>query len=205
MIDGVDGLAGGFTVLVVGVLLATAADVPTLSSDLLYITAGSVAGFLLFNLRTPWRRQASVFLGDAGSLVLGYVLAWFAIRDTQGQVPALQPITVVWLFGLPLADTAYLMGSRLLRGANPLSADRFHFHHLLLGAGLSPGWTLYVWLLIAGLFMATGIVCAYAGVSQVLMLAGFILAFACYCVSVTIGWWGVTNSRSLREDSLQNH
>lgn len=196
MIDGIDGLAGGFAVLIIGVFIGAAADTSVISSQMLYISIGSVAGFLVFNLRTPWQRQARVFLGDAGSLVLGFVLVWFAVKSTQGYSPALHPITVVWLLGLPLSDTIYLMASRLLRGKSPLHADRYHFHHLLLRAGLSPGWALYTWLATAAVFIAIGCACEYAGVSQAVMFGGFLFAFASYCVLLTIGWRAMINGHS---------
>lgn len=203
MIDGVDGLAGGFAVLVIGVLLTLTAGTGAVSDVLLYVTIGSVIGFLVFNLRTPWQRQARIFLGDAGSLVLGYVLVWFAIQGTQGYIAIMKPITAVWLFGLPLCDTIYLMGSRLLRRKSPMHADRFHFHHFLLRAGLSPGWTLYAWLLTAAAFIGIGIAGDYAGVSEGLMFAGFLLAFLCYCGLMTAAWRGMLSSRSMRGRSIR--
>lgn len=203
MIDGVDGLAGGFAVLVIGVILCLTAGTTAVSDVLLYVTIGSVAGFLLFNLRTPWQQQARIFLGDAGSLVLGYVLVWFAIQGTQGHPTVMEPVTAVWLFGLPLADTIYLMGSRLLRRQSPLHADRFHFHHFLLRTGLSPGWTLYAWLLVAAAFIVIGVAGDYAGASQAVMFAGFLLVFACYCALMTVAWRGMCSGRNLRSRSSQ--
>lgn len=204
MIDGVDGLAGGFAVLVIGVILSLAAGTPAVSNALLYVTIGSVIGFLVFNLRTPWQRQARIFLGDAGSLVLGYVLVWFAIQGTQGQAGVMSPVTAVWLFGLPLADTIYLMGSRLLRRQSPLHADRFHFHHFLLRIGLSPGWALYAWLLVAAAFIAIGVAGDYAGVSQAVMFVGFLFVFVCYCALMTAVWRAMINGRHLRGRSIHD-
>ncbi|WP_353180647.1 MraY family glycosyltransferase [Salinisphaera sp. T5B8] len=188
MVDGMDGLAGGFAVMIVGTILALAVGTSAVSVVLLCVTLGSVLGFLAFNLRMPWQKHARIFLGDAGSLVLGFILTWFAIQAAQGPHAVIEPITAVWLFGLPLADTVYLMVSRVLRGKSPLAADSYHFHHLLQRLGLSPGWALYVWLAFAGMFMATGLVTEALGVSESARCVGFVGVFAVYCVVANLLW-----------------
>lgn len=198
MIDGVDGLAGGFAVLLVAVILALAAGTSAVNIVMLCLVIGSVMGFLAFNIRTPWRRQAQIFLGDAGSLVLGYVLVWFAIEASQGPQAVFEPITAVWLFGLPLCDTVYLMGSRMLRRKSPLAADRYHFHHLLLRYGLTPGWALYAWLLVAGGFMAVGVGGSLLHVPDYAMCAGFLVVFAAYCILANMFWRKRSTGRVIR-------
>ena len=188
MIDGVDGLAGSFAVMIVSVFLVFASDATVVNIVLLCLTMGSVLGFLLFNLRMPWQRQARIFLGDAGSLVLGYILTWFAIQSSQGQGALIDPITAVWLLGLPLVDTAYLMLSRLLEGRSPLSADRRHFHHLLQRAGLTPGWTLYAWLSVAACFAAFGIVGEVMHVPEAYRYWVFLMAAVAFCSVLKICW-----------------
>lgn len=188
MVDGMDGLAGGFALMVVGTILALSAGTSAVNVVLLSLTIGSVLGFLAFNLRMPWQRHARIFLGDAGSLVLGFILTWFAIQGAQGPSAVIEPITAVWLFGLPLADTVYLMGSRVLRGKSPLAADSFHFHHLLQCLGLSPGWALYAWLAVAGCFMGVGLASEALGASESLRCTAFVLVFVAYCVAVNVAW-----------------
>ena len=190
MIDGIDGLAGGFAVTVIAVLIALAAshNGSAISLVLLCLSIGSVLGFLAFNLRMPWQRRARVFLGDAGSLVLGYMLAWFAIEASQTQARVIDPIAIVWLFGLPLCDTVYLMVSRLLRGRSPFAADRYHFHHLLLRMGLSTGWALYAWLAVAAVFMAVGVTGSLLGAPESAMFFGFLLTFVGYFLAVSRAW-----------------
>jgi UDP-GlcNAc:undecaprenyl-phosphate GlcNAc-1-phosphate transferase len=188
MIDGMDGLAGGFFVLLIGITMGASAGENLATGLLPWLTMGSVLGFLVFNLRLPWQRQARVFLGDSGSLVLGYVLVWLAIQSSQSPTAAIDPITAVWLFGLPLVDTAYLMGARLLQGQNPLSADRHHFHHLLQRLGMPPGWALYAWLLLAECFMAVGMISQDMAVPESWRCGGFFMAFALYCFMLTIIW-----------------
>lgn len=198
MIDGMDGLAGGFSALLIGVILLLASGTSAVNIALLCLTIGSLFGFLLFNLRMPWQRRARIFLGDAGSLVLGYILVWFAIQGSQGESRVFAPITAVWLFGLPLMDTVYLMGSRVLRGQSPLAADRYHFHHLLQRVGLSPGWALYAWLLVAAAFMGAGVGMEYAGVSEAVSALTFLIAFAGYCAFSNLAWRRLANRRRVR-------
>lgn len=197
MIDGMDGIAGSYSVLLIGVLLSLAASIGTASSVLLYLSIGSVLGFLVFNLRMPWQRSARVFLGDAGSLVLGYILVWFAIEASQSRAASIDPITIVWLFGLPLSDTVYLMLSRMVRRKSPFTADRYHFHHLLLRAGLSPQRALCSWLLIAGGFMGIGVGGSLADVPEYVMFYGFLAAFGGYCFAVNRIWSMRTMQRSI--------
>jgi UDP-GlcNAc:undecaprenyl-phosphate GlcNAc-1-phosphate transferase len=93
------------------------------------IFCGAIAGFLLFNLRFPWQRQARVFLGDAGSLMIGFALGWFAIDLTQGPGRTFPPIAALWILLLPLVDCVSLMTRRLRSGKSPVVADRRHIHH----------------------------------------------------------------------------
>jgi len=198
MVDGMDGLAGGFSVMIVGTILALAAGTSAVNVVLLCVTLGSLLGFLAFNLRMPWQKHARIFLGDAGSLVLGFILTWFAIQAAQGPQAVIEPITAVWLFGLPLADTVYLMVSRMARGKSPLAADSYHFHHLLQRLGLTPGWALYAWLAVAGAFMATGLVTESLGVSESARCVAFLGVFAAYCVIANL-LWGRVRQRMVRQ------
>ena len=88
LMDGLDGLSGGIGFITVGWLALAcllAGNVSLLPALLIFL--GAVAGFLAFNLRHPWRKQASVFIGDAGSLALGLTLAWFAFALRLSQDP----------------------------------------------------------------------------------------------------------------------
>lgn len=188
MIDGVDGLAGGFAFLVLGVFVVAAALAGSPAVGILAFMAAAVAAFLVFNLRAPWRRKASVFLGDAGSMTLGFALVWFAVDLSQGEPAILQPITMVWIFGLPIADTIYLFVRRMLRGESPFKADLLHFHHLLLSLGLTPGRVTALWLTVAAVCAAIGIAGEVYGIAEVMMFAGYGFVFLAYFVGSTVAW-----------------
>ena len=154
MLDGLDGAAGGVA-LAATLWLAWSASAQGLGAQcvLLLLFAAAIAGFLLWNLRLPARRQAAVFMGDAGSMMLGLALCWFSIDLTQGEGRTLAPMACVWLLAVPLLDMARVMFLRLLRGKSLFGADRGHFHHLLLARGHSVAAT--AWILI-GASIASG-------------------------------------------------
>jgi UDP-GlcNAc:undecaprenyl-phosphate GlcNAc-1-phosphate transferase len=138
MIDGLDGLAGlqvfaALAMLAAGALYAGNAPL----SSVLIIIAGAVAGFLAFNLRTPWRKRAGVFLGNAGSAVLGLVIAWASFRLTQNPSHPVSPVLAPFLITLPVVDCLVLLIHRTRLHGRPFEADRTHLHHRMLDAGFS--------------------------------------------------------------------
>lgn len=139
MIDGIDGLAGSVSVVAL-LWFATAAALVGLRGELLLalVVAFCVLGFLVFNLRHHWRSRACVFLGDAGSMMLGAVLAFLAIALSQRNGgAALSPVAALWICAVPAIDTGSLIFRRLAAGTSPFSSDRQHLHHLMIDAGLS--------------------------------------------------------------------
>ena len=94
--------------------------------------AGAVLGFLFYNFN-----PASIFMGDTGSMLLGYVLAAASIRSNQKSSTAVALIIPIVVLGLPIADTLLAMLRRAIRGRPVFSADREHVHHKLLALGLT--------------------------------------------------------------------
>jgi UDP-GlcNAc:undecaprenyl-phosphate/decaprenyl-phosphate GlcNAc-1-phosphate transferase len=137
--DGVDGLAGSLCLAALAMLTAAAiyAGNTALAADLV-VMAGCVAGFLAFNLRTPWRARASVFLGG-GAESLGLWIAWAAFRLTQTPGHPVTPVLAPFLIAPPVIDCLVLIVRRLRAGGSPFFADRNHMHHRLLDIGFTPG------------------------------------------------------------------
>jgi UDP-GlcNAc:undecaprenyl-phosphate GlcNAc-1-phosphate transferase len=179
--DGMDGLAGGYAAVALG-LLALAAT--TLGANGLLITLlislGAVLGFLVFNLRHPWRARASIFMGDSGSLILGLVLGAVTYKITQRPVSFMPPVVALWIFALPLMDTVAIMIRRIAQGKSPLSGDRQHLHHLMSEAGFSHGQAVAVLLAAALLSGVAGLVAWQLGVPEWAMMAAFLLASGAY-------------------------
>lgn len=182
MLDGIDGLAGGLSLLMllgfaVLMLLKGLAGwyVPL-------VMAFALIGFLAFNLRGPWRRQASVFMGDAGSTVLGFVLAWLAMYTTQFGENSAYPVTVAWILVLPAADALSLFFRRLSRGRNPLTPDRWHLHHVLVRSGFTMAGAVYLLIAVQALFVTIGIGGWYLGVPEWILFWPLAVLFGVYQV-----------------------
>jgi UDP-GlcNAc:undecaprenyl-phosphate/decaprenyl-phosphate GlcNAc-1-phosphate transferase len=158
MADGTDGLAGGMAVVILVSLglFGWANGAREAYIVIALLLAAVTMGFLLFNMRTPWRKRASVFMGDAGSMMLGFAIAWLAIFVSQRDDATVYPISIAWLLVLPVTDLVSSYFRRLLRGQSPFSADREHLHHALLRAGVSVGTIVLLMLLIHVLFATIG-------------------------------------------------
>lgn len=189
MIDGLDGLAGGLVLIALVVLSFAAFEAGAdVKGELLLIAAGAVLAFLLFNLRVPGRRRALMFMGDAGSLLLGYAVAWALTDLSQGPGRAVAPVTTLWILAVPLFDTLGAMLRRILKGQSPFQADRQHFHHVLLTAGLSVGQSVALMLGLATAMALIGYGAQRAGVPNWMMMLSILVLFAAYFWGMRHAW-----------------
>ncbi len=185
MIDGADGLAGGVSLVALGLFGSVALIVGmVLHATLIFTLAGAVLGFLMFNMRSPWRKQASIFMGGAGSMMLGFALVWFAVDLSR----IITPIAVVWIFAIPLMDTVSCMLRRTLKGRSPFSADREHLHHVIMRAGLSVSGTVWLIMLISFLLGLIGLAGWHYEVPEYVMFYTFMLLFASYYFGMSHAW-----------------
>ncbi|MEM6574238.1 MAG: hypothetical protein AAF736_08210 [Pseudomonadota bacterium] len=187
MTDGVDGLAGGL-VSVALLSLAGAALVAGRTDTLLLFAAilPAVWVFLLANFRPG--RPAAVFLGDAGTLWLGFLLAWLLIDLSQGTAAVIDPVTALWVLAVPLLDTVYVLIERPRRGESPFSAGQDHLHHLFLRAGFSRrSSVLWLWLL-AATCAAGGLLSQWLAVPQWWRFYAFLLLAGVYHAAVSRAW-----------------
>lgn len=134
LIDGLDGLAAGATLFALITLCVLA--VADRNMGVVYATmilGGAVLGFLRFNFN-----PASIFMGDSGSLFLGFMLSGFALMPRHTAAPALVAVTIPLLsFGVPIVETGLSIVRRFLSGKPLFAPDRDHIHHRLLKLGLS--------------------------------------------------------------------
>lgn len=191
MIDGIDGLSGSLSIvslLLIALSIYIAGDLGYFS--LVMIIAGGVAGFLYFNLRYLNRRRARCFLGDNGSMQLGFVFAWLLsdLSQANQSVRAITPITTLWLFAVPLIDTLCVMLRRIWMGHSPFHADRNHLHHLFLRAGFRVQDAVSVMAIVQFSFGAISLIGMYAGVSELVMLIAFLVLFA-LCFFILLRPW----------------
>ncbi len=207
MIDGLDGLSGSvFLVAVTAVAsLALSGGRPD-ALPLLALMGGCVAGFLLLNARLPWNPKARTFLGDSGSVLLGFWLAWLFVDlgngSRAGVERAFAPMTAVWIIGVPLLDTTRLMRNRWKAGKSAFEADRHHLHHAFLAAGFSVG---QAWWGIVGLsaaFAAVGVAFEWLGVPEWARFYVFIAVGFVYLRVMKKAW---SEGRFLGRDFARKH
>ncbi len=150
MIDGINGLCSGCAMIA---LLLIGFHSGLIYDSMLVLIIGSMIGFLIFNLRI-FGKKRGVFLGDSGSNLIGFWVAWSAIYASQNTVYDVKPITMIWFVAIPLLDCIGLIFSRIKKGKSWASAGRDHIHHKLM-INFSAEKTLLIILfvtLVTGLF-----------------------------------------------------
>lgn len=174
--DGLDGLAGGLMLLSFGTIALLGYIVQ--DNDILLIAmaiSGGILGFLRFNTY-----PARIFMGDTGSQFLGFSVGVLAIALTQRPDSGLSPSIPLLLLGLPILDTAMVMGTRISQGRSPFSPDKNHIHHKLLAIGLDHYEAVFlIYVVQAGLVFAAYWLRATSD--------GIILTvYAVFCISVIV-------------------
>jgi len=189
MIDGVDGLAGSILLITVSALAYLAFAIGDMSSvHFLGLVAASIVAFLLFNWRHSGDKKALVFMGDAGSLFLGFLLAWFLIKLSQGEARAMSPVTALWIFAFPLIDTITMMYRRIRKGKSPFDADREHFHHLLQMIGFSRSMVVVFISFVSIICAGFGLLAVHYQISESLQFYLFLLMFLGYLWMIARAW-----------------
>jgi UDP-GlcNAc:undecaprenyl-phosphate/decaprenyl-phosphate GlcNAc-1-phosphate transferase len=195
MADGIDGHSGSIA-LITFTAYAYVAHQSALWDDyrLLLVLAGAVAGFHLLNARWPWNKQARTFLGDTGSMLLGFLIGWFAIELTAGNgatstvAKTFPAICALWVIVMPLCDCVSLMIRRKLAHRSMFVADRQHLHHYLLNRGFTVGQASLVSAVLNTICALIGVVSWKLGVPEPIMFAAFIALFAAYHTHMLIAF-----------------
>ena len=177
MVDGIDGLAGsmGLIALVAVALVATLGANATVLG-LAVVLAAAVAGFLVFNLPLGVNRTIRVFMGDAGSMLVGFSLAWMMVSLSQDPRSAVAPVTLLWFAAMPIYDMVATGLGRVLRGESPMRADNNHLHHRLLKKGYSPRAALGVLAALAVLWAIAGLALDGSGLPEWVSMLAFLVA-----------------------------
>lgn len=148
LIDGIDGLAGCLSFIALGIFAYLYYSLDVLSYSIMAMALmGTVLAFLYYNMFGKVNRNTKTFMGDTGSLILGYALSFFAIKLAMDKEPLLpyNPDSLLVSFTLlfvPVLDLIRVAIMRLLRGVSIFYADKTHIHHKLMATGLSMHGTL---------------------------------------------------------------
>ena len=172
LIDGLDGLACGVSVISSLTMLAVALMVAEGNvAIILSALVGGCLGFLPYNLN-----PAKLFMGDTGSQLLGYVLATVSVMGMFKYYAIVTFVVPVLALAIPLSDTAFAFIRRLMKGQSPFHADRGHFHHRLLDMGLSQKQAVAILYSISAIIgLAAVVLASNWGILRVILA---ILAFA---------------------------
>ena len=146
---------------------------------LLYFGAALFA-FLIVNLGLTQRIVKKVFLGDAGTTIIGFFLCWHLIRMSNGDNAVFRPITAVWLLALPIMDTLAVMIRRIRLNKSPFLPGRDHIHHQLMNIGLSSRKTLVILVAFSMSLVGVGVLCEVKEVPESFMFYGILILFGLY-------------------------
>ena len=164
-IDGLDGLAAGISCIsALSMFLVSLIIGDPLVAGVLIVLAGACMGFLPYNMN-----PAKIFMGDTGSMFLGYMLAVMSILGMfkfYAIVSFAVPFLVV---GLPLFDSVFTIVRRLFNGKSPFYADRGHIHHRLIDLGLNTKQAVMILYLVSGALGITAVVLTSSGEFRAMM------------------------------------
>lgn len=189
MVDGIDGLLGGLAVVTFGGLgIMLNHDGQANLAYICLVLVVVIIPYILLNLGA-FGRKRKVFMGDAGSMLIGFTVIWLLLLSSQnGTKPPLRPVTALWLIAVPLMDMASIMIRRIRRGDSPFKPDRDHLHHIFQRLGLSSTQTLILICTIAALYAGVGIYAEMIGVPEYIMLYTFLICFLIYLFLLSNIW-----------------
>ncbi|MCL1037497.1 UDP-N-acetylglucosamine--undecaprenyl-phosphate N-acetylglucosaminephosphotransferase [Shewanella submarina] len=185
MLDGSDGLVGTVAI----VTFSSLAIVFGWSGDAGYqlfclVIIFAIIPFLLFNTGVLGEKR-KVFMGDAGSMVIGFVVIWLLLLASQPTgISAMRPVTALWLIAIPLMDMTRVMCTRVSAGLSPFHPDRTHIHHVFQNQGLSKFKVVLLILALANGMSAFGLYGEVKQIPEPVMFYSFIGAFLLYLVVI---------------------
>lgn len=185
LMDGIDGLIGMLSLLGFTIFFFTAVyfkDYNLTLSSIIFI--GAVIGFLRFNLSS-----IKIFMGDSGSLFIGFILITEAIKFLQKHESAKNhPVSytvllLILFFSIPVLDSLRVYMGRIKKGNSPFSADKSHLHHLFLGIGFShKKTTLMIGLLFAFLLLFVSAMNSFLSLTMILLASILLFTMIIRCL-----------------------
>jgi UDP-GlcNAc:undecaprenyl-phosphate GlcNAc-1-phosphate transferase len=189
MVDGIDGLLGGLTLTTFGGLAyLNYVDGQLLLARFCILMMIVVTPYIILNLGFPFGTRRKVFMGDAGSMLIGFTVIWVLLQGTQGPRAQMYPVTALWLIAVPLMDMITIMIRRIRKGGSPFRPDREHLHHICMRAGLSPFQSLLFICSLGSVYALIGILLESFNIPELASFILFILFFTLYIWGVNSVW-----------------
>lgn len=188
MVDGIDGLLGALSSVTfggLGYLMYYYGQYDLAYFCLVLIII--IIPYVLLNLGA-FGRKRRVFMGDAGSMLIGFTVIWLLLLSSQESRPLMRPVTALWLIAIPLMDMVAIMIRRIRRGRSPFKPDREHLHHIFQRIGFSTNATLLIITLIALSFSLVGILGEIYRIPEYILFYSFIVCFLLYLTVMTKIW-----------------
>jgi len=180
MLDGMDGSVG-FVLLITFLTLAAICYIEN-TGELFLIGSLVLICFLFFNLGFLGKNW-KIFLGDSGSMWLGFITGWFLVVLTQAEgYKIFSPTTSLWLILLPLIDALSTFINRISQRKNIFLGDRSHLHHVLLDSGLKKWKVLLIFLVFASMASMTAIYFVVKEIEEPLQFYGFLTIWFFYSI-----------------------
>ena len=181
-IAGIDGLAASLIGLPLLALYLLALQAGHPGANTLLLMLIPIGVFLLFNLGPNNALLPKMFLGDGGSVTMGFLVTASLVFFSQGDNALILPVTALWLVTVPLMDMLATMLRRAKNGKKLMEADRWHLHHTLQDLGLGPRQALVVMLTYGVLAAALGL--ALEAIPEYLSLACYFGLFVVHCLFI---------------------
>ncbi|WP_299493836.1 UDP-N-acetylglucosamine--undecaprenyl-phosphate N-acetylglucosaminephosphotransferase [uncultured Shewanella sp.] len=192
MVDGIDGLAGMLSLVSFSSLLFLLWRVESSWHLVPLLFIAALLAYLIFNLGWPSKSLTKIFMGDAGSMLIGLTVVWLlvigATPNLGAHTQAFRPVTALYLIAIPLMDMAAIMYRRIKKGVSPFKPDREHLHHIFERAGYNRKQTLVIITSFASLIAMIGCISELYLVPEWIMFVGFIVLFLTYNYALMHVW-----------------
>ena len=182
MLDGMDGLVSLVSITVISTLSVVLFVNASFYEIPLFISLALIV-FLLFNLGFMGKKW-KMFLGDGGSMWLGFLLAWTLVIFSQGEASIIPPVSAIWFIFLPLMDAFSTFFTRFRAGKAIFSGDRTHIHHLLLDKGLNEIKVLIIFFIVSFISCLFALFSIFFGIEDYYLFWGFVTLWIFYSLLI---------------------
>ena len=194
-IDGIDGLCASLSItafISLGIIFYL--EGYTFFYNIILVYIACLTSFLFFNLRIF--NLPKIFLGDSGSMFLGFSISWFLIYFANNSSHNFHPVLALWIITLPTFDLVSVFIRRIVRGINPFKPDRRHIHYLMLDRGVPQSISLIFLLFISLFNNFTGIFIYYFFNASYALISFFLFFIVYFIITLVLSRNKMINTRN---------